>query len=143
VRRKGYTLIELVATSALLALVIVPSLELTRESLDLGNRLETRATMTSLCIGKLEEHLALGAIDLSETTSSGSFASIGHSQLRYTVVRSQDAADGGITDRLMAVSATVWDDTNGNLSLDSDEPSITFASKIAKTWTYTSEASGA
>lgn len=141
--RKGYTLLELIATSGLLALVIVPSLELTRESLDLGHRLESKAIMTSLCLGKLEEHLAIGAIDLSETTTSGSFASIGHAQLRYAIVRSQETSDGGITDRLMAVSAIVWDDINGNLAQDSGEPSITFASKIAKTRTYNDEASGA
>ena len=40
----------------------------------------------------------------------------------------------------MAVTATVWDDLDADTLPDADEPTITFASKIAKLASYEKEA---
>jgi hypothetical protein len=141
-RRSAHTLLELVAASSLLALTIVPALRMIRDSLEQNQRVERLEVLNMLCISTLEQQLCLTAANWTEATSNGTFASEGYSTLRYTAVRSQQPAAGGIAGQLMAVSVTVWDDTNGNAALDANEPRVVQATKMASLAAYQSEASG-
>jgi len=134
--RSGYTLIELVMAASLTALAIVPALAVMRDSIELGTSLDSQNMITTLCVAKLEEHLALAAATFDEAKDSGNFSSDGHSELRYTVTRSTAGIDGGIADQLMAVTVTVWNDADSDTNQDADESSLTLASKIAKMAKY-------
>lgn len=131
-RRRGQSLLELVAAVTLIAAALVPALRMMRDALEQSRRVETQELLSTLCVSKLEEHLALVFANWSATTVAGDFAADGYAQVRFRVVRSDDALQGGIADRLMAVTATVWEDQDGDTVLDVGEPSTVLASKAAK-----------
>ncbi len=139
-RRRAYTLLELVMTSGLMAMVLVPALALMRDAVELSTTAETWGTLTTYGVDKIEEHLVLAAAGFQDASVSGNFSADGRAELRYVVVRSQSPVSGGITNRLMTVIATVWSDENGNNLQDAGEPSITLSSKIAKVVSYENEA---
>ncbi|MBX7168049.1 MAG: hypothetical protein K1X74_17065 [Pirellulales bacterium] len=139
-RSRGYTLIETVMAAGLIALAIVPAMRMMSDGIEAGWRLDNSNLCATYCVSKLEEHLALGAAYFTEDKASGSFAADGYSTLRFAVTRSQQPADGGIADRLMTVTATVWADTDGDGVKDADETGVTMASKIAKMAVYQSVA---
>ena len=141
-RRRGHTLLELAAAGVLLAVALVPALSFLRDSFTRCRQLETRNAMTSFCTSKLDEHLALASVSWPTGSVSGDFASEGFAQIRFRVDRSDLPPDGGIPNRLMAVTATVWDDLDADTLPGANEPTITFASKIAKLVSYEKEAAG-
>ena len=57
----------------------------------------------------------------------------------FQVVRSEQAADGGIPDQLMAISATTWHDEDGDDSIDATELQVTYRTKVAKIASYQDE----
>jgi hypothetical protein len=135
-RCRGQTLLELLAASALLAATLTPALGIMSEALEQDRRLETLELLATFCADKLEEHMVLTASTWSIATTTGDFSSEGYAQLRYSVVCSDSAVDGGIADRLMAITATVWEDANGNAGLDSGELSVVFRTKVASLTGY-------
>ena len=139
-RRVGHTLVELVAASSLLAIALVPALSFLRDSFVRSRQLETQNALTSFCTSKLDEHLAQTSVSWTTGSVSGDFSADGFAQLRFRVDRSDLPPDGGIPGRLMSVTATVWDDLNADAALDANEPSVVFASKIAKLAKYEDEA---
>jgi hypothetical protein len=84
----------------------------------------------------LEEHLALVSADWQTGGFVGDFAADGYPQIRYSVTRSDAAVDGGITDQLMAVTATVWEDADGDATPDTGEPVVVFSGKVANLASY-------
>jgi len=130
--RRGYTLLELVAATFMVAAIVIPSMSLMRHCMEYSSKIESRNAMTTLCAGKLEQHLALGAVTFTNATARGDFTAEGYPALCYRVQRSQNAADGGIPNRLMAVWATVWEDSDGDRSPDTDELEVSLAGKVAK-----------
>ena len=141
-RRFGQSLLELVAATTVLAITVVPALRLMRDGLETSRRTETANHLATLCVSKLEEQLALSAATWTSSTVSGDFSSEGYSNLRYTAVRSDHTDNGGIADELMAVAVTAYEDQDGDDTLDTSEPRVVFASKIAQTLSYQDEVSG-
>ena len=139
-RRGGHTLVELAAAGTLLAVALVPALSFLRDSFVRSRQLATQNALTSFCTSKLDEHLALTSVSWATGSVFGDFSADGFAQIRFRVDRSDSAGDGGLSDRLMAVTATVWDDVNADAALDANEPSVTFSSKIAKLKRYEDEA---
>jgi hypothetical protein len=123
--------LELIVAITLLAATITPALRILRDALEQTRRIETWELLTTLCVSKLEERLAIACAAWSSGAVAGDFAAEGYSQVRFSVVSSDQAAAGGIPDRLMSVTATVWEDQNGNAALDAGEPSVVLASKAA------------
>ena len=138
----GYTLLELVMATFIMAAVLVPALALMRESMQLSGKVETRGMLNTLCVSKLEEHLALAAVSFSDATVTGNFNGIGQSGLRFRVVRSTNPADGGIADRLMAITVTIWQDDDADTVLDAGEANVSLSTKLAKMVVYQNEATG-
>ncbi len=132
-------MLEVLLATALMAIALVPALRLMRDGLRVGRELENRELLTTFSTSKLEEHLALVSAVWQTGNYSGDFSAEGYSNLRFTVTRSDSGADGGISDQLMAVVATVWHDLDGDGSLDSDEPAVVLGSKVAKLASYQSE----
>lgn len=141
-RRAAHTLLELVCAATILAITLVPALRMMRDAIENGERTEKLAALNQLCVSKLEEQLCLAASAWNAATAAGSFSAEGYSTIRYSVLASQDPADGGIANQLMAVTVTVWDDGDGDGALDAGEPRVSLASKVARLAKYQTKASG-
>jgi hypothetical protein len=134
--RYGYSLLEVVLAASLCATALVPALALIRDSMTLAETIDKRHLLTLYGVAKMEEQLSVVAATWGQGTTSGDFAAEGHPNLRFIVNSSDDAADGGIADRLMNVSVTIYCDDNGNDSLDSSELQTVLTTKIAKLMSY-------
>ena len=135
--RRGQSLLEVIAASTIIATALVPALRMMRDSLEVSRGVEEADLMSTLCVDKLEEHLNKVAGTWDKTTASGNYAALeGRSYLKFQVTKSDAVVDGGITDRLMAITAVVWNDANGNGSLDTNEKKVTFATKVSKFVSY-------
>ena len=139
VYRRGNSLLEVLVASALMAIALVPALRLMRDGLRINREVEGRELAMTFCTSKLEEHLALVGANWQNGNYSGDFSVEGHPGLRFQVTCSDAVADGGIAGQLMAVVATAWSDTNGNGALDTGEPAVVMASKVAKLSGYQGE----
>jgi hypothetical protein len=142
-RRAAQTLLELVAATTIIAIAVVPALRLMRESVRVGRESETANLMATLSASLLEEHLLRIAVSWTPSTVSGDYSALGYPNIRFQVIRSDSSADGGITNSLMSITSTVWDDRDNDGNWDAGEPRSTFASKLARNVAYQQEASGA
>jgi type II secretory pathway pseudopilin PulG len=130
-RTCGYTLLELVAAIAITGAVLVTTLTLTREGMELCRKADLADVMTLLATSRMEQESARAAVDFLPLDESGTFDAEGYPLVRWHAVHSDQNADGGIPDRLMAIALTVWNDADNNGSLDATEASVAFHSKIA------------
>jgi hypothetical protein len=73
-------------------------------------------------------------------TTTGNFSADGYSTVRYIATRSDAPANGGLTNQLMHIQVTVYDDANGNSTLDASELAVRYRTKVAKLATYQSVA---
>jgi type II secretory pathway pseudopilin PulG len=138
--QRGHTLLELVAATALLTITLVPALRIMRDTLSNSRKTETLGILTTLCVDKIEQYQALTGSDWQETTASGSFSSLGYPEYRYLVVRSDELAGGGIPNRLMAITATTFEDEDSSTTLDAGEPYVRYSTKLARLGSYRNEA---
>ena len=135
--RRGQSLLEVIAASTIIATALVPALRMMRDSLEVSRSVEEADLMSTLCVDKLEEHLNKTAANWDKTTASGDFSALeGRSYLKFRVTKSDAVPDGGIGDRLMAITAVICNDANGNGSLDGSEKKVTFATKVSKFVSY-------
>lgn len=132
----------MIAAGAILAVALVPALRLIRDALGTSRDIETQELLITFATSKLEEHLGKAMADWQAGSFTGSFSAEGYSSLRYSVVCSDAEAGGGVTDYLMVVTATVWDDLDSSTTLGSDEPSVVFASKVSQLPSYQDEVGG-
>lgn len=142
-RRKaasGYSLLELMLATALVAGTLTPALALLRDGMDLSRSTDQQMLLTNYAIQKLEERMAVVAADWTANTIVGDLSSDGHDTIRYVVTSSDEVADGGIVDSLMNIEITTYVDTDGDDSHDSGELSCVFRTKIANLNTYVEEA---
>ena len=131
-RRIGHTLLELIAASTLVSIAVTVTMSLMRQSLELSHETEKRNMLVTLAVSKMEEHLAVTSMNFVEANVSGDFNSDGYSDCRFQVVKSAQTSDGGIPDRLMAITVTVWCDFDGDQATDAGEVVVTLRSKLAK-----------
>lgn len=134
--RPGYSLLELVAASALVAATLVPALELVRDGIDLSGETINRQLLATYAVSELELRLAQVAADWALGSFSGSMASDGRPSLRYETSCSDSVIDGGIADQLMVITTTTYFDENGDGSLDTNELHCTFSTKLARLMNY-------
>lgn len=127
----AYTLLEVVIATFLMALAIIPAMNFMTTAIQTSSELETWNQLNLLATGKLEEQLAKAAATFTQGTDSGTFSDPGLSGMRYVATRSTASGDGGIDNRLMVLTVTVWNDENGNGGLDSGEPQVTYGTKLA------------
>jgi len=117
----------------ILATTLVPALPMLRDAMEQSQRIESLHLVTTLCVSKLEQYLNLNAENWvkGNTTYNGNFSADGHADVLFTVVCSDKEDDGGKNKCLMVIACTVWQDVNANGALDSGEPSVTLATKLA------------
>ena len=140
-QRPGQTLLELMAATSIIAATLVPSLRIMRDTIKIGRETEMANLMATLSVSKLEEHLVLTAADWSESNQRLPFP--GYPGVFFQVVRELDNTAVGVTPgTLMSITATVWEDENGNQLWDAGEARSVFASKLASNVAYQREANG-
>jgi hypothetical protein len=137
----GYSLLEVVLASTICATALVPALAFLREGTILADTIDKRHLMLICGVAKMEEQMSVVAATWTEGTISGDFASDGHANIRYSVTRSDDPASGGIVNRLMNVSVTIYSDDDGDDALDAAEMRTILTTKIGKLVTYEDKAS--
>ena len=135
--RRGQSLLEVIAASTIIATAMVPALRMMRDSLEVSRGLEEADLMATLCVDKLEEQMNKVAATWDKTTASGDYTALeGRSYLKFKVTKSDSGADGGISDRLMAITTVVWNDANGNGTLETGEKKVMFGTKVSKFVSY-------
>jgi hypothetical protein len=139
--RKAYSLLEVVMASSICAAALVPALALLRDGMTLADIIDTRHLLLSYGVSKMEEQLAIVAAGWATGSLTGDFAADGHANIRFTVSRSDDPANGGLTNRLMSVTVTTYSDDDGDDVMDAGEMRTTLTTKIAKTVNYANKAS--
>ena len=141
VRRRAYSLLEVVMASAICASALVPALAVMRDGMTLCDIVDTRHLLLMYGVSKMEEQLAIVGATWATGTVSGNFAADGQPSIRYSVTRTDSPASGGITNQLMAITVTTFSDDNGNGSMDTSEARLTFTTKVAKLGSYVTKAS--
>jgi len=132
--RSGFSLLELIAATALVALTIVPALSLMRDAMAQSRAMNRRNLLAIYAVQKLEEQSAFAMQYWTNATDEDNFAAYGHH-----LSRSDAVADGGIVDRLARIQVIVFDDVDGNLLPGANELQVQFRTKVAKLVTYENE----
>jgi hypothetical protein len=140
--RSGHSLLELVGATVIIAATLVPALRLMRDSVTRGREIEVSNLLGTLAASQLEEHLLLTAANWSGLTTSGDFTADGYPLIHFRVDRSDAVADGGIPGSLISITATVWEDLDGDDAIDAGELQSSFSTKLARIVAYEHEASG-
>ncbi len=130
--RRGFTLVEVIAATAILAICIVPATKYLADSMTLRRELERERTLVILAIQTIEEQMAVINAGFTTAQQTGTFASQGFPEIAYEIVRTDQATDGGIPGLLMTIAVSIWSDDNGNLLLDSDEAVVELHTTMAR-----------
>jgi hypothetical protein len=134
--RTAYSLLEVVLASTICLTALAPALALMRDGMANASKIDTRHRLLICGVSKMEEQLAIVAASWTTGTASGDFTADGAAGIRFAAVRSDAPASGGITNRLMNISVTVYSDDNGNAALDATELQSTFTTKVGKLVNY-------
>ena len=135
-RSQGVTLLEVVASAALLAVTLVPALKFMRDAVNRTARVETQQLLATYCASKLDEQLCRAAATFTAANAIGDCSADGYPQIKYWVYGTTDPASGGIANQLMAVYSFVWQDLNGNSTYETGEPYAWAGGAVAKMSRY-------
>ena len=131
-RRRGFSFVELIAATAVLAIVIVPATELLANSMVLRREMERNRTMVLLAIRTVEEQMSVINAGFTAGQQSGTFASLGLPKIAYQVTRTDQASAGGIPDTLMAITVKVWSDDDADVVQDANETVVELHTLMAR-----------
>ena len=129
--RHGYTILELVACSFIVGLMIVPSTVFMRDAIRFTARMENRAIMHSLCFNAIEVQCAQVSETFKTAKLQGDFSTQGYPNFAFQTIASSSKKDGGIPNLLMVIKSSVWEDLDKDRRLDADELAVTLETKIA------------
>ncbi|NOZ38813.1 MAG: hypothetical protein GXP24_01130 [Planctomycetes bacterium] len=135
----GFSLLEMVMAAALVTGTVVPALAVIRDSMAKSRDLHRQKLLANYAVRILEDQAAFVATNWANATVTGDFTTDGHANIRYTLTKSDDPADGGLVGQLMNLEVTVYDDADGNDTLDAGEIQETYRTKVAKLNTYENE----
>ncbi|HEX6962386.1 MAG TPA: hypothetical protein VF175_11000 [Lacipirellula sp.] len=138
-RRRAFSLVEMIAATALVAGTLAPALAVMRDAMAASRETSQRNLLANYAVRQLEYSLGASMQTWSSGADTGSFASDGHSAIRYVVTRSDAPANGGLTGELMHIQVTTFDDANSNAALDAGEEAVRFRTKAARLLTYQNE----
>ena len=137
--RRAFSLVEMVAATALVAGTLAPALAVMRDAMAASRESHRRWLVANYAATALEYAAAATMQSWTPGTVAGNLASEGHAALRYTVTYSDAPAAGGLSGRLMHIRAVVYDDANGNSAQDAAELAVRMRTKVAKLVTYQNE----
>jgi hypothetical protein len=96
-----------------------------------------RSLVANYAVQVLENQAALVMQNWTTGTVTGNFSADGYATIKYTAVKSDAPASGGLTNRLMHIQVTAYDDKDGDSVADSNELKVTIRTKVAKLTSYT------
>jgi len=129
-------LLEMVVATGLMAAVLVPALSVVRDAMSKSRSLHRQSLLANYAVRVLEEQSALVAGNWANGNTSGSFVSEGHADIQYTVTKSDALVDGGLSDQLMHIQVTVYDDADSDTTIDTNELRVDYRTKVAKLGSY-------
>lgn len=138
-RLRGFSLLEMVMATALVAGFLVPALGVIRDSLAASSDQNQRNLLANYAVSVLESQCAQRMMNWTSATVTGNFAIDGHADIRYQAVASDAPAQGGITGSLMHIQVTVFQDADGDSTVDASEMQVYFRTKVAQLESYQSE----
>jgi hypothetical protein len=137
--RHGFSLLEMAMASTLVVGTLVPTISVMRDAMAKSRELNRRNLLANYAVSILEAQTAVVMTNWTNSTVTGNFTTDGHATIRYSAVRSDAPASGGLSDQLMHIQVTVFDDTDGDTTLDSNELSVLFRTKVARLQSYEDE----
>jgi hypothetical protein len=137
--RHGFSLLEMAMASTLVVGTLVPTISVMRDAMAKSRELNRRNLLANYAVSTLEAQTAVVMTNWTNSTVTGNFTADGHATIRYSAVRSDAPASGGLSDQLMHIQVTVFDDTDGDTTLDSNELSVLFRTKVARLQSYEDE----
>jgi len=142
--RAGVSLLELIAASTILALTLVPSLRLMRDSLKVSRQIEVRECLATTAMGALEHQAQQVAAEwkMASGTDRSYGQLAGYPQVVVDFETSDSPSQGGLRDSLAVVSVSAFEDQNGNGRRDKAEAEVAFSTKVARLQSYSLEGSG-
>jgi hypothetical protein len=138
-RSRAFSLLEMAMASTLVAGTLVPTISVMRDAMAKSRDLNRRNLLANYAVSVLEAQTAVIMTNWASSTVTGNFTADGHASIRYSAVRSDAPASGGLSDQLMHIQVTVFDDTDGDTTLDSNELSVLFRTKVARLQSYEDE----
>ena len=138
-KRRGFSLLEMAAASALIASILVPSLSVMRDAMATSLEVGRRTLLANYAVMVLEDYTAQTATNWTTTSGGGDFTADGYPNIRFTVTRSDNPVDGGLTNQLMHIEVTVFDDADADTVLDAGELRVDYRTKVAKLNSYENE----
>ena len=129
----------MLVAAALVTGTVVPALAVIRDAMAQSSELHRRNLLANYAVDILEDQASYVMRNWTEETVVGDFGADGHSEIRYSLVKSDNPSDGGVENRLMNIEVTVYDDANGNDAIDAGELQETYRTKVAKLNTYENE----
>jgi len=136
----AFSLLEMVAATALVASTLVPALSLMRDAMAQSREVDRRDLLLLYAVQKMEEQTAVSMRYWANVSAAGNFAADGHPEIGFNLSTSDNPSAGGIVDRLMNIQVTVFDDLDGNLLPGTGALQVPLRTKIAKLVTYENEA---
>ena len=137
--RRGFSLLEMIAATALTAGTLAPALAVMRDAMAVSREGVKRNLLANYAVKVLEEQSAAVMQNWTNATSSGNFSADGNSTLKWIAVKSDAPASGGLTNRLMHIQVSTYEDVNGNSAADATELKVNFRTKVAKLASYENE----
>ena len=135
-RPRGFSLLEMLAATALVAGTLAPALAVMRDAMAMSREGLRRSLVANYAVQVLETQAALTMQNWTSGTVTGNFSVDGYATIKYTAIKSDAPASGGLTNRLMHLQVTAYDDANGNAAADAGEVKSTIRTKVAKLASY-------
>ncbi len=135
-RRHGFSLVEMLAATALVAGTLAPALAVMRDAMAMSREGARRSLVANYAVQALESQAALAMQAWTIGTTTGSFTADGHPTIKYTALQSDAPASGGLTNRLMHIQVTAFDDADGDSLADASELKASIRTKVARLASY-------
>jgi hypothetical protein len=126
----------MIAATALTAGTLAPALVVMRDAMAASRAGVRRTLVANYATATLENQAALVMQNWTNGPVTGNFSADGYASIKFSAVKSDAPADGGLTNRLMEITVTAYDDVDGDSVADSAEAKVTIRTKVARLASY-------
>lgn len=131
-KNKGFTLIEIIISLTILAVALIPMIQMIPGGLVLRAKIERVTKITFLAQKKMEEQVNFFQYDFDHDSSLSfdpgptDFSSLGFPGFKFKIV-----VNVVVTNKLKSLKVTVWYDSDSDDVPDAEEDSVVFDNQIA------------
>jgi len=128
----GLSYLEVCLAIVILSLCLIPAAKALPTIMATQKQVETKYQLSLLAERVLERAVLVLDADFSATSATGDMAAAGPPEWRYPLSVPLPSGDG----RYAVVTATAWEETDGDGQPSQDETQVTFATIVAnRNWT--------